>query len=374
MLELFQEFHRIPRVRRLEYLLSFLRCVEEGKYDSESLLSSMIEERTKFEQEKLRALGKGRTFDKQELLRKGKGRDLALSAHQLASQLQLVEDTTDGRVVLLEQGKLILETGLENESVRRQLVVSMLERYPTCRQILLAIRNNDGSITLPTVRGNDIFQKDARGYGITCDQWDYEIVRDLTTQLELVNWRIDQQGAVRKHKVYLICEVVTWSDLRRARRFAKPKSFKDRCIKHFKRGKSYLLSKRDILICADSQGYVVASRLRNPVFLKPVTTDQNEFDEIVWKEYLELTKQTPMRPVFFSDLRERVCERLLMSNAGFDIQVIRMINSPSRYRTKVYAGGGALPHLPGIDMLRKDLPPKTGTDEYMTYLKLDRPE
>lgn len=239
---------------------------------------------------------------------------------------------------------------------------------------MLAIRDADGSIILPTVRGKEIFQKEARRYGITCDQWDYEIVRDLATQLEVVNWRIDLQGTERNHKVYLICEVVTWSDLTHERRSAKPESFKYRCIEHFKENLKHSSSKGDVSDCAVSQGYVVASRLRNPIFLKSLTMHQNEFDDAIWQDYLGLTEQSAMRPIFFSDLREEVCERLLMSNVGFDIQVLRMINSPGRYRTKVYAGGGALPHLPGKDMLRKDLPPKTGTDEYMTYLKLDRPE
>jgi len=378
MLELAREFHRVPRVRHLEYLLTFLRCVYDGRYDSESLLNSMIEERTKLQQEKLRALGKGRTFDKQELLRKGKGRDLAYSAQQLALQLGLIEQTSCGKLVLLQQGRLILKSGLENEHTRDQLVARLLEKYPSFRQVLLAIRNTDGSITLPMARGKKIFEEAASRYGIGCDQWDYEIVRDIATQLELVNWRRVVQGAERKHKVYLICAIVTCSDLKSRRTsLSKRMSFRDRCIRDFKTDlklRSTSVSKRLVLTSAISQGYLVLSRLKSPIFLKRLKTDDNEFDETIWREYLRLTKQSAMLPVFFSALRERVCEKLLMSGVGFDIQVMRMINYPSRYRTKIYAGGGALPHLPGIDMLRKDLPPKTGTGEYMTHLKLDRTE
>jgi hypothetical protein len=376
MLEFAQEFHRVPRVRHLEYLLAFLDCVNNGKYDSRSLLNSMIEERTKFEQEKLRALGKGRTFDKQDLLKRGKGRDLAHSVQQLANQLELAKQTTNGKLVLSEQGSVLLKSGLGNEDTRYRLVVSMLERYPAFRQVLLAIRNNDGKVSLPTARGKELFENEARKYGIICDQWDYEIVRDIATQLELVNWMKDLKSVERKHTVYLICEVVTWSDITHARAVTKGKSFKDMCIQHFKANlRSHLSSpKEEILAAATSRGYIVTRRVRNPLLLKPLATNEDGFDEALWSEYLKLTKQSPMRPIFFSALRERVCERLLMSNMAFDIQVIRMINMPSTYRTKVYPGGGALPHLPGIDMLRKDLPPKTGTDEYITYLKLDRSE
>jgi hypothetical protein len=370
MPELFREFHRVPRVRNLEYLLTYLRCVEQGRCDPESLLNAIIEERTKLEQEKLRALGKGRTFDKEELMRKGKGKDLANSTRQLALQLELVGEAAHGELALLELGKLILELGLENENTRRQLTVRLVERYPAFRQILLAIRNAGGSITLPMTRGKHIFQKEARRYGITCDQWDYEILRDLATQLELINWRIDHQKANRKHKVYLICDIVTWSEITHAK-LLKPKSLKDRTVRQFKMALGSR-SMHEALERAVSHGFVVGSRLRNPVFLGSHTTGDSKFDDAIWSEYLELTRQSAMRPVFFSDLRERVCERLLMSNAAFDLQVIRMINSSAKYHTKIYAGGGALPHLPGIDMLRKDLPPKTGTDEYMTYLKLDR--
>jgi hypothetical protein len=373
MLKPAKELRRVPRVRDLEYLLTFLRCVERGTYDSQSLRNAMIEERTKFEQEKMRALKKGRTFDKMELLQRGKGRDLANSSQQLALQLGLVKQDGHRKLSLSEDGRLTLEEGLENESRKQQLITNLLQTYSPFREVLQAIRNNNGAIVLPMERGKKIFQKAASKYGITCTQWDYEMVRDLTAQLELINWKREIHGDERKHKVYLICEIATLSDLRRMIP-RKIMSFRDRCAKRFAaelRLRSRSLPE-DILSCAISKGYLVVSQLKDPMFVKKIGVDEREFDETLWSEYLAITEQRAMRPVFFSELRERVCERLLISNVQFDRVIGRMISIRDRYRSKVYAGGGAVPRLPGVGMLRRDLPLKTGADEYITYVKLDR--
>jgi hypothetical protein len=358
--------------------MAFLRCVERGKSDSESVLKSMIEQRTKFQQEKLRAVRRGRVFDKKELLEKGKGRDLALNVQQLARELGLVAVEDKERLGLLETGKRVLREGLESDSTRRFLITTFLQRYAAFRDVLLAVRNNNGAIVLPMARGKEIFQSESSKFGIRCGQWDYEIVRDMTTQLELLNWKREMNRAERRHKVYLICEIVTLSDMKHIDKVPRrPKSFKDRCIHRFiadSKPRSVSLFREGFVDFAISKGYLAVPGLRDPIFLKRIETTEAEFDERLWSEYLILTKQRAMRPVYFSELRELVCERLLMSDTSFDKQIARIINSPSRYRTKVYAGGGALSHLPGIDMRRKDLPPKTGTGEYMTYLKLDRAE
>jgi len=338
----------------------------------------MIQQRTKFQQEKLRAVRRGRTFDKGKLLEKRKGTDLARSAQQLALQLGLVGEESKRNLRLLENGKLVLHEGLESESTRRLLITTLLQRYTAFREVLLALRNSNGAIVLPMIRGKEIFQSDASRYGISCNQWDYEIVRDIATQLELLNWRREMHGQERRHKVYLTCEIVTFSDLRGINKFPrKPTTFRDRCVQRFmtdSKLRSGSFSRERALDSAISRGYLVVPQLRDAMFLKRIETTETEFGEALWSEYLKLTKQRAMRPVYFSQLREEVCERLLMSGTRFDNQIARIINSPDRYRTKVYAGGGALPHLPGIDMLRKDLPPKTGTGEYITYLKLDRAE
>jgi len=367
-----KEFRRVPRVRDLEYLLAFLRCVNLGIDDPDSVRTVMIEERTKFQQEKMRALKRGRTFDKAELLKRGKGKDLANSSQQLALQLELVKEERGGSLSLLEGGRRLLEEGLEGR--RDQLVVNLLLKYVAFADVLLAIRNSNGAVVLSMERGKNIFRKDASKCGITSSQWDYEMVRDLATQLGLLNWKREFQGDERKHKVYLICEILTQSDLARATP-SRIVSFRDRCVKHFRAEldlRSPLSQKQDIVSRAISKGYLVVPRPKEPIFLKRIEISESDFDEVLWNEYLVMTGQRAMRPVFFSELREKVCERLMINNARFDRIITQMINARDRYRSQVYAGGGALPRLPGVDMLRRDLPPKTGTDEYMTYLKLDR--
>ena len=60
---------RLPRVRRFEYLIIYLESVQLG-LDSEALSLRLAERKKGFEIQKLKALGRGKTFSKNRIGRK----------------------------------------------------------------------------------------------------------------------------------------------------------------------------------------------------------------------------------------------------------------------------------------------------------------
>jgi hypothetical protein len=53
----------------------------------------------------------------------------------------------------------------------------------------------------------------------------------------------------------------------------------------------------------------------------------------------------------------------------FDSFIKRMINKPNEYTVKLHPGGGPMPPRRGLSSMLKALPPKTGSDEYITFIK-----
>jgi hypothetical protein len=85
-----------------------------------------------------------------------------------------------------------------------------------------------------------------------------------------------------------------------------------------------------------------------------------------------MTDYKSQYPVYYSELRDNVCERLRISDSLFDNIIKRMINKPFEYRVRVYPGGGPMPLRRGLSSMLKALPPKTGSDEYITFLKASK--
>lgn len=353
-------------------MIGYLDCVSRGKHDIRSLVEHMIDIRTKFEIQKSRALATGRRMNKEELLAKRKGFQLARRSKELSVQLGLV--SMNDTAVLTEKGLLVLRNGLDDEATRRFLITRFLMTYPVFRDVLFAIRNTpEGKIALPLRRGKDFFTKSARKYGINSDQWNYELARDIGTQLELLNWSAETSDNVRTHVVYLITRLVRLSEVRSRNRSSSGDAFTQVCIKQLSQGVNLnrKLSADDVVQRARLSGYIDIPQDRDIILMKNVDFLAKDFEQAIWEEYLGITDSRPMHPVFYSKLRDRVCERLRISDRVFDHAIMTMLNQPTSSATRVYAGGGALPEL-GRSLMRKYLPPRTGTDEYVTYLKLDR--
>jgi hypothetical protein len=280
----------------------------------------------------------------------------------------------NGKAVLTEKGVHVLRNGLDDTTSRRILITRFLMIYPVFREVLFAIRNTkEGKVALPLQRGKDFFTKAAIKHGIKSDQWNYELARDIGTQLELLNWRAETSGNIRTHVVYLITKLVRLSELQNRNPSRSDDLFTKLCIKQFSEEVNLdrKLTEHDIVQRASLSGYVDISNGRDVILTKNFDFVARDFEQGIWEEYLQITDSRPMHPVFYSKLRDKVCEKLRMSDRVFDQAIMAMLNRPATSTTRVYAGGGALPEL-GRSLMRKYLPPRTGTDEYVTYLKLDR--
>jgi len=369
------EYKGIPRIRDFRYPYAYLRCINENRRDMNSLLRAMVDVRATFEEEKLKALGKGGRIDKERLVEGRKGLQLVRRSQQICTQLGLVS-MLSGMASLTEEGRHVVERGLQDIDARAVLVRKFFQTYRVCRDIFFAIRSHvEGKVFLPLARSKKTFVKTASRCGITSDQWNFELVRDLSTELELLNWRPEASHGMRMHVVYLITNIVKLSELSRGLRSADRKGFAQTCVERFKRDLELdsAIPDPELRKRAEEHNYLDIVLKDDVIFLKSIEPTQDEVEDSLWREYLRMTDYRAMRPAFYSELRELVCEKVRISNRRFDDYLKPMISQPSKYETKVYAGGGALPYSPGV-VMRKYLPPKTGTDEYITYIKLDREE
>jgi len=367
------EYKGIPRIRDFQYPLAYLKCVNESRFGMDSLLSAMVGVRAKFEREKLRALGKGRRIDEERLVKRRKGLQLVRRSQQICTQLGLVS-ILKGRPSLTVDGRYVVEHGFEDATTRAILVRKFFQTYRVFRGTLLAIRDRvEGKVLLPLARSRDIFIKAANRCGIRSDQWNFELIRDLSTELELLNWKPEASQDMRMHTVYLITRIVKLSELSESHRSKHREGFGQSCIEQFKGELGTSIATSKLRETAVAHGYLDVQFKNDIIFLKNFQPTQEEIEEALWHQYLRMTDCRAMRPAFYSALRELVCERLRMSDRRFDDYLRHMISQPGKYETKVYAGGGAVPHFSG-PLMRKYLPAKTGTDEYVTYVKLDREE
>jgi hypothetical protein len=133
-------------------------------------------------------------------------------------------------------------------------------------------------------------------------------------------------------------------------------------------------SPSEILIQAENKGYISIKLEEEEGFLliKTFSVDSKEFEEVLWKEYLKLSDYKSNYPVYYSELRDYVCEQLRISDRAFDSFIKRMINKPEECTVKLHPGGGPMPPRRGLSSMLKVLPPKTGSDEYITFIKATR--
>jgi hypothetical protein len=223
-----------------------------------------------------------------------------------------------------------------------------------------------------------LFRRVAEKYQLKINEIQFKVVRDLLTQLEILNWREKKDGG-RVQKVYLIVNVVKLSEVMNfVSQPSKLTDIENLQINYFLRevteeGKFPLkgMSLVDMLKKAEKKGYMAIKfqETDDYLFIKNLTVSSIDFEEVLWKEYLKMSDYKSNYPVYYSELRDNVCERLRISDKDFDDFVKRMINKPYEYTVKLHPGGGPMPPRRGLSSMLKALPPKTGSDEYITFLK-----
>jgi len=325
----------LPTVRRVEYLLDFLQAVSEG-YDRERAEQKLAERKTAFELEKSKALGRGRPFMKK--LKKTK----RLREHCLTLCTHIGFVKGKERLELTDEGKVFL--GLEEMEQRNTLTRKLLNVYTSFTHVLMTISKlPQAEVVLPMKKNNVIFVQKATPYGLKVGQTTFEVVRDLASQLDLMNWHPVETGEGRYEKVFLTCKIMNRGHV-----------------------DSFGIHQRELgkfpKFIYDNQEF----------WIRPIQVAYEKFKQTLWEEYLKATKYVPRKPVFYSKLRSEVCYKMRISDRAFDCHTRQIMKSDKVYR--LVGSGGNLPYSRDMASLLKSLPPKTERGEYIIYLKMDTKE
>ena len=184
-------------------------------------------------------------------------------------------------------------------------------------------------------------------------------------------------------QVYLVAIVLKFSELiKPTNEIFKLSSFTTLSVSQFirdvakgEKASIEKMAKKQILREAKSKGYVIIP-MQEPddfLFIKNFTVDSGRLEEILWNEYLKLSDYKSGYPVYYSQIRDNVCQQLRMSDKTFDDLIRRMINKPYEFEVRLHAGGGPMPPRRDLSSMLKALPPKTGSDEYITFIKASKP-
>jgi hypothetical protein len=368
-------YRRIPPVFSLEYLRVFLKVIDEEGYNSGAIRTAIFNERQKFEKEKFKAIGRGYR------LKKIKSEHLVKNCYQLSTQIHLLERTGQD-VRLAKEAQTLINLGTAHPETRSILLSKFLTAYIPFNEVLFCIRNHpDCEVLLPMRKEIGLFNKYSVKYGLQINQIQFEVVRDLLTQLEVLNWREGKDGE-RMQAVYLTAMVFRLSEIRDY----VPAGSQDndirthgieRCVHDITREGELCLedmSSTDIVKRAQNEGYsaVTVQEGNKILFIKPVSISSANFESVLWEEYMKISDYKSNYPVYYSELRDDVCALLRISDRTFDNFIKRMINKPDEYAVKLHAGGGPMPPRRGLSSMLKVLPPKTGSDEYITFIKASR--
>ena len=349
----------IPRVRDIKYLSAFLNGVAKGGLkQAEDEIRAV---RMKFEKEKDKALGKGRR------MKKIKCHSTVMHCLKMCKQMHLVNEE-NGKIVVKEEVKKIIRD-------RRALLDRFLRTYSSFRRLLFKIRESEkGKIYGTLDKGETLFRKSVKSYDIDIKQWTFEMVRDLGTQLEVINWReldpdeMEPELGRRGYVVYLVANIVKLSELQKLG--GALSSFHDFCVRSCAEDLAMTgaAEPEAILEKAISKGYLVFELEDDYLLIKNFEVKEEDFERVLWREYLKITDRVPRAPVYYPKLKDKVCEKLRLSDSIFDGFIQKMLHSPEKYKLRVYPGGGTLPHH--LSYRRKNIPPRFGYDIFMVYLKI----
>jgi hypothetical protein len=349
---------RLPRVRRLEYLIAFLGSFKNNEFDENRAHKAIQQKIHFFEVEKAKALGRQRpqmrngAYTLKECSRLSSNLGLVDRFNRLTSKAMRVLDSDQGRSVLLEQ---------------------MWQVYPRFRQVVLTARNVE-QLDLPFYNWDTFRQEGGNLYGLEFDRLSFEIVRDLATQLGLINWYPTEEKPKRQI-VYPVASVTTFTDIIcLAGLSVEQETFAQQC-RHQTALDTNLLTVRDghyevhAHLELEVQGYLVLQTDSDRVFIKDHNVSAQGFEQALWKEYLDLSDMRPRFPVLYPHLRNQVCAALRISDKVFDQHLRFLIQQPRRLN--IYSSGGILSHK-DLAHLVKFLPAKTPQGQFIVYLKIER--
>ena len=373
----------IRRVSRVEYLMAFLGSVRDG-YDREDARHRIQKILEGLEIEKAKALGKKKA-------RPVSGASLLPECEKMAVQLRFAA-RIDGHWGLTADGRQLINDladrkakDFPGEKAKATLITRLWQVYPRFGQMILAILGQaEGEMILPARSADGSFSAAIYDkYGLNCDILTFKMIRELGTQLGLLNWYIVEENGKQLQRVYSIACVAT------LRRFEEvdghPRRSETRldiCLNEIGldigalncSGETYVahhLFNSSLLSVTQAKGYLVIETEGDCAFIKRYhKVSTQEFERVLWETYLEKVNYRPRFPVLYPELRNDLCRRLRLPDSMFDDIIQELIETPQRLL--IYPSGGTLDYARNLAHMHKYLPPKTRRGHFMMYLKIDR--
>jgi hypothetical protein len=353
-----REYLRVPLVQRIEYLEALLRSYSNAEFDEELAKKAVQRQINFFEVEKAKALGRKRP-------RMREGTSTLLECLKLAKHLGLVDRSKR----LTCDAKRALDAGED----RSFLLGRMWQTYPRFRRVVLLVRDS-GQLELPFyARGKHFREEASCRYRFDFDRLTFETIRNLGTQFELLNWYpTERRGQI----IYPVASVATLTEVISLTGLAVERdTYAQQCV-HQAALDLNLLMIRDGRyetqgpLERKEEGYLIVETETDQVFVKRRSVSTEDFEQVVWQEYLGLSSMRPRFPVVYPSLRNKVCASLRIPDRLFDRHLLSLIQEASRL--SIYPSGGVLDYAANMAHLGKFLPPKTSQDNFIIYLKMDR--
>jgi len=311
---------RVPLIRRIEYLSDYLQALD-GRCRREEIEEILSERKRSFEKEKILAVGRGNPF-RRNIERTS---NLTKECLKLAQTLEFVYRIGD-EVKISEKGREFLDS---TESRKILFAEAYSKAYPHLATLALALSELDDKEAILPLHNKPEFRPEAEKIGLSIGQVAFDVIRDISTSLGIVNWYCTGKGIERRQHVYLASTPIT----------EPPVHWKVRL--HLNGGW---------------------------LFIVPSVVERGSFRDALWSAYLEVANGIPGSPVFYTAVREKVCTTLRICDEQFDGEVLRMVESDDVF--SVIWSEGVLPYQRDSASMLKSLPPKNEDGKYIVYLKM----
>jgi hypothetical protein len=366
-------------VRDLEYLAAFLRSINNGgKTKAEQEIRRL---RLQFESDKDKAVSKGKKLDEKKL----RLESLVAECERLSYETGIIEKPGERYKINAADPDvpLLLEGNSSDQRFRTSVLKRLIATYSSFTALIFQMgAAPEGKIYASHDRTGENFQRSIERYGLDMTQWTFEASRDLATQLDLINWRMLDPEEVLQDPVlgrsgyllYLTSTICRLSELQvQTGSLGLCGEFAAKRIQECREDFKGLPAHNARAFCegATDRGYVCIEVPDDAVLIKHEVVAEKDFEEVLWQEYLKMTDRVPREPVYYCQLRDKVCEMFRIPDHLFDRTIDNMINHPTLFSIRVSPGEGSLPMQRATS--RKQIPPKYLADSYMVYLKIERP-
>ena len=323
---------RLPRFSRFEYVSDLLDTASEGA-DWDTIEKSLTKRKYEFERLKFSATGKG----KRVLPKHTKSKDLTNDCISMAVKAGLI--TKNDTYHTTENGQRLCgiskEFGMDDIHFKTDCLKMYFTAYPFALDVLLAISKKEkAEIDFPDTRNVEhLTSTDIEDIlGVKIDAVSMRNLRDIFDQSGLINWKSITLNDLPYWKIFLTCKI--YSNHEDATGF---------------------LVKKD-----DKTYHIVINE-----------SDSESFENALWREYMVLAENNSDIPVYYWDLRGRVCETVRLPDHIYDTYFKKALSSDN---LRMNWSAGAIPSGNTKGNLLKNLPPRQDNEFWMVYVSISKRE